>query len=443
MTSLNSHISFNKLLGQHSLVSLLMIILSVDVLLRVISYNIVSVSEFALTLTILFVIASSKLLDYQAHVSVRTLPLYAFLLYILGHLIYSTVYHAGFSGNVTVFESFIANLQEFRVSFLGYFMVFLYWGIPESAAAKMEKLFLLLLKIFAVYTIFEQVLSMAGMRPFFEAFYKSSGIVSENLVELRSLGMYRVWGLVGSTQLLGLVHLFLFVWLLLTKGSRFWKCLSVAAIVLSTSKTAYFIFVIVLLIYYFRQNKKVFLAITALTASATAYVAYSLDKILNLNVVNFFDSINGFFMIATSTVNPETGSFEQGGAYQKMVADLESYSWLFGKGVTYSYDQPENIPYFLIKYYYLTSDYYIMSLAQQFGLVGIFLFCLVFCYIPFKNVMANRKPICSYILLIFFFASFHYSPEISKLIMMFVCYALWRVYLAPVAVAERGPLNER
>ena len=442
MNSALSHLSVKNLLSQYRLIWLLSIILSVDVLLRIVAYNIVSVAEFALTLLILFSVLCCRIGNYNKSVFVRSIPLHILFIYFTAHLIYSTLFHSVTNINVTVSESFMANILEFRVSLLGYFMLFLYWGISEITATKIEKLFLTLLKFLSIYTILEQLLSLAGLRTFFESLYKNAGIVSDNLVGLKSLGLYRIWGLVGSTQLLGLVHIFFFIWLVYSNGSRFWRFVALASILLSTSKTAYFVSIIILLIYCFKQNKKLLLVITALLTSVITYVVYSIDKILNMDVSNFFDSIRGFFLIATSTINPETGTFEQGGAYNKMIADLGANSYLLGKGVTYSYDAPEKIPHFLTKYYYITSDYYIMSFTQQFGLLGLFLFCLLFCYLPFKNIMSDRDPANNFILLVFFFAAFHYSPQISKLIMMFVGYALWKVYLSPATVIEKGSCYE-
>ena len=53
----------------------------------------------------------------------------------------------------------------------------------------------------------EQITSLLGFRGFYEFAYSNSGVVSGNQIGAKSLGMYRIWGLVGSPQLLGVFHI--------------------------------------------------------------------------------------------------------------------------------------------------------------------------------------------------------------------------------------------
>lgn len=435
MNKITTYIAFNNILGQYRLISLLTILLSVDVLLRIVSSSAVSVAEFILTVFILLSILLHRVSLFNQYLSARIVPLYLFLAYFIAHILYSTIYHAIANVHVNITESLLSNIFEFRVSLLGYFMIILFMGISQSTELKLDQLFLTLLKLIAVYTIIEQLLSLVGLRTFFEILYKNSGIVSDNLIGLKSLGLYRVWGLVGSTQLLGLVHLFLFVRLFCTKSSKFWQFIAFLSIMLSTSKTAYFIFIALVLLYYYKRNKKIFIAITTTISTIVTYAILYINDISNINISNFFESIGGFFLIATSTFNPETNTFEQGGAVNKMLDDLSTHSYLLGKGITYSYDTVDNIPSFLTNYYYITSDYYIVSFTQQFGIIGLLLFTTVFCFVPIKNFFQDKDPVSCLTLFIFFLAAFHYPPQISKLVMVFVCYALWKVYAAkPLAV---------
>ena len=75
---------------------------------------------------------------------------------------------------------------------------------------KFENFIISIIKISIIFTIFEQLLSLIGFRGFFENFYASSGVVSSNQIGAKSLGLYRIWSVVGSPQLLGVFHLIKF-----------------------------------------------------------------------------------------------------------------------------------------------------------------------------------------------------------------------------------------
>ena len=101
---------------------------------------------------------------------------------------------------------FLFNILEFRLSTLSYFLPLVFIPLTKLNIDKFEKFLLFVLKISIAYTIFEQFLSMMGLRSFFEYFYYGSGIVTNNQIGVKSFGIYRIWGLVGSPQLLGVFH---------------------------------------------------------------------------------------------------------------------------------------------------------------------------------------------------------------------------------------------
>ena len=177
----------------------------------------------------------------------RSIIVYSFLIYLLLHSLASIIFRP-FIVDTTLYNVFFFALSEFRVSTLGYFLPLLFLPMAFEQNDKVRKFLIVLLKISILYTFLEQALSIMGYRSIFETFYKSAGIVSDNLIGRKSFGMYRVWGFTGSPQLLGIFHIYALVIMYINKD-RLWTVLSILGVIASTSKTAYIVLVFLGILY--------------------------------------------------------------------------------------------------------------------------------------------------------------------------------------------------
>ena len=414
--------------SQITLIKVLVIVYSVTIFSRVISKEITSTFELSLSLFVLGVVLFRRLLADQGAIPRSALILTAFFLYLAAHFFYSIFYHSFITWKMGFWDMVFCNIYEFKVSYLGYCMFFPFLGLKIHDSWKLENFLVLVLKCFAIYTIGEQIVSLAGFRSTIEWFFQNNGMVTGNLIGLRSLGMYRVWGLIGSTPLLGLVHVFLFFWLLHRRESSYWRFLAFFAIVLSTSKTAWVVFLLLYAVYLANESKRL-LVMFVLTVIPLVYSVVLFGTTSeNPFVRNFSESSTNFIFIATYRIDPATDIFVEGNSFQEMVDDLCSTSFLFGKGQTFSFTGPLDLPRPLLNFQNLTSDFYIISFVQQFGLIGLGLFTLVFFAIPMRGLWLKGKGEHYYILITFFLACGHYPPQISKLLMLFVGFSLWKVF---------------
>ena len=169
----------------------------------------------------------------------------------------------------------------------------------------MKNIFILGLKFAIIYTLIEQILSLIGLRSAFESFYSNSGVVSSNLIGVKSFGMYRVWGLIGSPQLLGIFHLVSLIYLL-NRKEYFWSTLCIVAILFSTSKTAYLLLIIYSLIYLIQKKQYLLLIFSLLIFSSISIsMIYSYQYLTEMNLtedypnfMKFAGSIHGYFLLA-------------------------------------------------------------------------------------------------------------------------------------------------
>ena len=170
-----------------------------------------------------------------------------FLFYLLIHTLTASIIRP-FSLDTNFFLTLQFNLLEFRISTLSYFLPLIFMPLNKENIIKLEEFFYILIKIAIAYTIFEQVVSLMGFRSFFELLYSNSGVVTDNQIGVKSLGMYRIWGLVGSPQLLGVFHI-MTLFFMLHRNDHLWAKLSFIEIIISTSKTAYLILIVMILLF--------------------------------------------------------------------------------------------------------------------------------------------------------------------------------------------------
>ena len=204
MTSININYYF--------LLKVSMLFLLLGNLARSLSPVIAAIFEFSLIVLMLF-FSTIYLVQTKKSFSNNELIYYSFLLYLILHLITASIFRP-LELQYSFFDIFYYNLLEFRLSTLGYLLPLIFIPLYYKNKINFEIFLVGLIKFAILYTIFEQVFSLLGFRYLFEISYANSGVVSENLIGVKSLGMYRVWGLIGSPQLLGIFHVITLVYLL-------------------------------------------------------------------------------------------------------------------------------------------------------------------------------------------------------------------------------------
>ena len=77
---------------------------------------------------------------------------------------------------------------------------------------------------------------------------------------------------------------------------------------------------------------------------------------------------------------------------------------------------------------YLTSDFYILTFFDQYGIIGTFLLTYLFAIFPLIKIFKGEN--CLYFIpIIFFLSMFHYPPHLPKIMMLLTSYPLYILYL--------------
>lgn len=435
MTSININYYF--------LLKASMIFLLIGNLARSLSPVIAAIFEFSLIVLMLF-FSIIYLVQTKKSISNNELIYYSFLLYLILHLIAASIFRP-LELHHSFFDIFYYNLSEFRLSTLGYLLPLIFIPIHHEYKINFEIFLVGLIKFAIFYTIFEQVFSLLGFRYLFEISYANSGVVSENLIGVKSLGMYRVWGLIGSPQLLGIFHAMTLVYLL-DKKENFWSILCIIAIIASTSKSAYVILLIYAFIYMIQKKYYLMLIFSLVSMLIIAiftvsFYTYIMDLRLESDYpkfTKFIGSIYGYFILLTSIAEESAPErFITGGSLNSFllyfIANPENI--LAGKGITYSIFQ-DTSSMVISDYHYLTSDYYLLTFVEQYGLIGFIFALYIFLIYPFAKIFTSDKLYYA-VPIIFFLSMLHYPPNISKLFMVFMAYSLYKVYLTEGYVDEK------
>ena len=406
-----------------------------------------------LSISLLFLSESAKKQDNKAII------FYLFIIYLLIHSIIALMYRPLLL-DISFYEVFYYIFNEFRISTLGYLLPFIFLPLALRDQERFLRILIILAKVSIVYTILEQLLSLAGFRSLFEAAYSNSGIVHSYYIDRKSLGMYRIFSLIGVPQLLGVFHVFTLILMIYAKQKQ-WAFLSVLAIIFSTSKTAYFVLLSLILIYLIYKR---YFSVILISSIVLFFVGYETVKFVEhlkyiysddyLMLQGFVNSIQGFTTLTTETVSFVTYDTIKDGVLvqeQYAVHNVNTGPWsifidyyknnpsllFFGKGITYSFMPKSMIPEYFSPYIALGSDYYILMFTEQYGIVGLILFSILFFVYPLYDIFFN-KGIFGYILIAFYLSTLHYPPQVSKLMMIIVAYALWYMYLR-----VKGDYNER
>jgi len=435
MTSIN--------INYYILLKASMIFLLIGNLARSLSPVIAALFEFSLIVLMLF-FTTIYLAQTKKTFSNNELIYYSFLLYLILHLFAASIFRP-LELQHSFYDIFYYNLSEFRLSTLGYLLPLIFIPIYYKNKINFEIFLIGLIKFSILYTIFEQIISLVGFRYLFEIGYANSGVVSDNLIGVKSLGMYRVWGLIGSPQLLGIFHVITLVYLL-DKKENFWSILCIIAIIASTSKSAYIILLFYAFIYMIQKKHYLTLVfslvlMTIIALITVSFYAYIMD--LNLEsdypkFTKFVGSIYGYFILLTSVAEESAAErFITGGSLNNFLLYFSANpeNILAGKGITYSIFQ-DTSSMVISDYHYLTSDYYLLTFVEQYGLIGFIFALYIFLIYPFAKIFTSDKLYYA-VPIIFFLSMLHYPPNISKLFMVFMAYSLYKVYLTEGYVDEK------
>jgi len=428
-------ISTNYFINYYNLLKITMSFLLVGIIAKSITKSPSVIIEIFLLGSLLFFSLIHASQEFKLK-KTSTLLFFIFLLYLLIHSFSATIIRP-FATQLPFFDILLFNILEFRLSTLSYFLPLVFIPLASSNIEKFEKFLVLILKISIIYTIFEQLLSMLGLRGLFESFYSNAGIVSDIQIGAKSFGIYRVWGLVGSPQLLGVFHI-MTLFYMIYKNDKYWSILSLVAVLFSTSKTAYLIMIVISLLYLFYKKQYVILILSLILFTIVSAIAFNFYFYLLETMSDsfpyyqkFMGSIIGFFTLISyaEEVSSPVG-FIEGGPLPELIYyfshnPLEIF---FGKGLTYSFRPETTSTYDLSNYEYLTSDYYILTFFDQYGIFGSFLLIYVFFLYPITKLLKNGDSIY-FVPIIFFLSMFHYPPHLPKFMMMVAAYPLYKLFL--------------
>ena len=428
-------ISTNYFINYYNLLKITMSFLLVGIIAKSITKSPSVIIEIFLLGSLLFFSLIHASQEFKLK-KTSTLLFFIFLLYLLIHSFSATIIRP-FATQLPFFDILLFNILEFRLSTLSYFLPLVFIPLASSNIEKFEKFLVLILKISIIYTIFEQLLSMLGLRGLFESFYSNAGIVSDIQIGAKSFGIYRVWGLVGSPQLLGVFHI-MTLFYMIYKNDKYWSILSLVAVLFSTSKTAYLIMIVISLLYLFYKKQYVILILSLILFTIVSAIAFNFYFYLLETMSDsfpyyqkFMGSIIGFFTLISyaEEVSSPVG-FIEGGPLPELIYyfshnPLEIF---FGKGLTYSFRPETTSTYDLSNYEYLTSDYYILTFFDQYGIFGSFLLIYVFFLYPITKLLINGDSIY-FVPIIFFLSMFHYPPHLPKFMMMVAAYPLYKLFL--------------
>ena len=379
--------------------------------------------------------------------SLNTIVLYIFFLYLIGHFLVATFMRPD-ELNIPFYKILQYNLLEFRLSSLGYFLPLIFIPLSKVNTEKFEKYLILLIKFSVIYALFEQFVSLIGFRYIFELAYSNTNVVTGNLVGVKSLGLYRIWGLVGAPQLLGVLHvitLFYFV----EKGMKEWSFASILAVIASTSKTAYVILILLGFLYLlYKRRYFIFillsgLGIFAVFASFATYfylIQHGIYTDEFPKFIHFIGSIHGYYLLLDQVryikENEAGTGIQDFFFFLGILTVLTTYyhnnplEIYLGKGMSYSifnYTTGSSTDP-LFTYKYLTSEYYILTYFNQYGILGLALLLYLFLLHPLYKILKGCE-VYHFIPIAFFIATLHYPPQIPKLIMVLVGYAMWKIYI--------------
>ncbi len=367
-----------------------------------------------------------------------------FLFYLISHLLIAIIARY-LTYDVSLYSFILAGLYEFKIASFAFFFPFIYFMINKENQYKFENFLSFLLKISIAYTIIEQLLSLVGFREIFLIYMQ--GVIHEihNVYSTR-LGMYRVFGLVGSPHILGVLHVIGLVYMFYRKD-KIWTLLSFIAVIFSTSITAYGVLVAIIGLYliYTKQHLIIFVSLL-LSIIIGIFMYQRLDYILSINHLAeyadahpfdlFIHQIYGYYELITNVVDPVTYARIETGPLNLVINyyNQNPEELIFGKGMMYTFEtrhydlvQIFNYKVFTDQYTQESSDFYILNFFEQFGIIGILLLLMNFFLLPYLKM--NEYNIHHVLILnAFIISTVHYSPVASPILMIFIGYSIYSLF---------------
>ena len=214
---------------------------------------------------------------------------------------------------MNLYSFILAGMYEFKLESFAYFFPLIYFMIRKNNQYNFESFLIVLLKITIIYTIFEQILSQLGFREIFLSYMR--GVIYEihNAYSTR-LGMYRVFGLIGSPHIVGILHVIGFVYMFYRRD-KIWMLLSLIAVIFSTSITAYGVLIAIFGLYliYTKQYLIIFFLLL-LSIIIGIFMYQRLDYILSIHHLAeyadahpfdlFVHQIYGYFKLIANVIDP-------------------------------------------------------------------------------------------------------------------------------------------
>lgn len=415
---------------------IIFLLFTIDIFLRIINYDFASALETLSIILLICIVIFNLLFVGDKKIQIKSAMYIFFILYLLINILFSYLYRI-FVNNVSPANLILAIFYQFRLSVIGFLFFVIFFYIKNNY--KFEKFIINLLKIGVLYTIFEQIASLIGFRDFFQKIYIRAGVVTSNLINLKELGLYRVWGLVGSTELLGVYNLILFAFLIFDENidekkttkylSLIWILLSFCAVIFSTSKTAYIILLFLLFILIIiKKNNKIIKYCLILFSLLIFLILLWLNR-NNIILINFYLGTVFYFtdLVLRYHMNRIINN-----SLHKMNLSLILHI-LFGRGLTFGFKIKNLFPYAhtLDRYKDIPEvNHFFLSFIDQYGLFGYFLFIYLFFIKPIISIYNKVFIKYNAMLIILFLAFFHYPVLPSKLIVLYISYAIFIVYFS-------------
>ena len=170
------------------------------------------------------------------------------------------------------------------------------------------------------------------------------------------------------------------------------------------------------------------------------------------HIQKFVQSIQGYFYIMINEIdlnhNTSTRLIHETGPLSLLSRYFTSnpLELFFGKGITYSFLTTTTLSQSVfvepdtrineLFYLGLSSDFYIFTFFEQYGIFGTLFLSVIYLAYP-MILLFKRHSYILYIPITFFLATFHYPPQISKIIMLFLAFSIWMIYLKAGKSSEK------
>ena len=396
-----------------------------------------------LALSIFYFADKSKMYNFDYY----TYSYLFFLLYLISHLFIAIITRY-LMYDVSLYSFILAGFYEFKIASFAFLFPLIYFMINKNNQYKFESFLVILLKISIIYTFFEQVLSLLGFREIFLNYMQ--GVIHEihNAYSTR-LGMYRVFGLTGSPQLLGIFHVIGLLYMLHRKD-RLWSLLGLIAVIFSTSITAYAVLIALFGLYLLYTKQYLVILISIVLSILLGLIMYQrLEHILSIaQFAEYADAhpfdllvhqMYGYYILISNVIDPITYNQLESGPLNLVINYFNENpaELIFGKGMMYTFEtrhydlvQIHNYEIFTDKFTQESSDFYILNFFEQFGIIGIILLLLIFLILPYININ-NYNMHHVLVLNAFIISTFHYSPAQSPLLMIFISYSIYSIFFIP------------